>query len=69
MFSTSTYRAISQCKGVVGGSTIKAESNLHSAFTRSVLSPDGRYAMGGVMQDGNYEIRIWEFFCKIIPAN
>ncbi len=74
LFSTSTYRALSQCSGLGGGMSVST-SNLKeqklggagASFSRSVLSPDGSYAVtctraaevqvGG---DAYYRLKVWE---------
>jgi WD40 repeat protein len=59
VFSTSTYRAVSQCKGVNAGIGNKLEGT-NSSFSRAIMSPDGKFAVAGVYSDGFYELRVWE---------
>ena len=73
LFSTSTYRALSQCSGIGGGMSAST-SNLKeqkqggagASFSRAVLSPDGSYAVSctreaaAVGGDPFYRLKVWE---------
>ena len=58
LFSTTTYRAVSQCSGFGGNmastSTLNKESvaTLGTPFSRATLSPDGSYAIACARAEG-----------------
>ena len=71
LFSTSTYRALSQCSGIGGGMSASTEhknGGAGASFSRAVLSPDGSYAVcctraeAGNQQSGDpyYRLKVWE---------
>eukprot|EP00605_Chrysophyceae_sp_TOSAG23-4_P000238 GSChrysophyteH1.ASY1.ANO1.275.1 assembled CDS len=72
LYSTSTYRPISNCSGIgagqVVGRSMVSKGNVNTSgavFGRATLSPDGHYAVTGVSSsssggDGHYNLKFWD---------
>lgn len=72
MFSTTTYRAVSQCSGFGGNmastTTLNKDSTttLGTPFSRATMSPDGSYAIACTRAEGNgcadpyFRLKAWD---------